>query len=149
MGVPSGTAAPVVGAYKQKPLRPFLIDMSWMVCQYSRPSPVSSEKHEVTPALRWVARWSHLNGRGWHGGMGRYWTRPERLAVGSRSAKLTKSQRFMTLWRLSSYDTLLWQLAQDLQPMAPALRQFLPKEHAVVRPRPLARPGEGPAQRRS
>jgi hypothetical protein len=29
--------------------RPFLIGMGWMVCQYSRAGPVSSEKHQGTP----------------------------------------------------------------------------------------------------
>jgi hypothetical protein len=33
------------GAYGQKPRRPSLICLSWMVCQYSRRALVSSEKH--------------------------------------------------------------------------------------------------------
>jgi hypothetical protein len=44
----------------------------------------------------------------------------------------------MTLSRLSSYDILLQRLAQDLQHMAPELRQFIQKEHAVVRRRRFA-----------
>jgi len=39
--------------------------------------------------------------------MGGYWTRPDRLSVSSRLAKLTKSQRFRTLWRWHLCETLL------------------------------------------
>jgi hypothetical protein len=42
-------------------------------------------------------------------------------------------------------DTLLQRLAQDLEDMAAALRQFVQAGHAVVRQRPLARRGEVPA----
>jgi hypothetical protein len=57
--------------------------------------------------------------------MGSYDTRPAPLTVSSQLAKLTKSQRFMTLWRLYVYDTLLKRLTQDLQDMAAALRQLI------------------------
>jgi hypothetical protein len=141
MGAPSDTAARVVGAYGQKPRRPSRIDMGWMVCQYSRAGLVSSEKHEVTPG-------TEVEGRGGHTAMvgtgtmvmGSYSTRPKRLAVNSRTAKLTKSLKFMTLWRLYSYDTLLERLAQDLQDVAVELRQFIQQEHPVVRPRYVAGP---------
>jgi hypothetical protein len=63
-------------------------------------------------------RWSDLDDRGWHGGMGRYWTRPARLAVSSRLAKLIKSLRFMTCGRLYVYDTLLERLAYNLKHIA-------------------------------
>jgi hypothetical protein len=46
--------------------------------------------------------------------MGSYWARPEWLAVSSRFTNLAKSQKFMTLWRLYSCETLLEGLAQDL-----------------------------------
>jgi hypothetical protein len=78
-----------------------------MVCQYSRAGPVSSEKHRVTPALRWRARQSSRDGRDWQGGTGSYDPRPERLAVSSRLAKIPKSLRFMTLWGWYSCETLL------------------------------------------
>jgi hypothetical protein len=65
--------------------------------------------------------------------MGSYRPRPERLAVSSLRAKLAKSLRFMMLWRLYSYDTLLERLAQHLQDMTAALRPFIQKEHVVVR----------------
>jgi hypothetical protein len=42
-------------------------------------------------------------------------------------------------------DTLLQRLAQDIEEMAAALRQFVQAGHAVVRQRPLARRGEVPA----
>jgi hypothetical protein len=50
--------------------------------------------------------------------MGRYDPRPARLAVSSQLAKLNQSQKFMTLWRWYSYDTLLKRLAYDLERMA-------------------------------
>jgi hypothetical protein len=63
---------------------------------------------------------------------GGYRLRPEPLAVVNRMAKSTKSLRLRTLWRLSSYDTLLERLAQDLQDMAAELGQFIQEEHAIV-----------------
>ena len=57
--------------------------------------------------------------------IGGYWTRPARLPVNSRLAKPTKSERLRMLWRLYSYDNLLEGLAQDLQDVAAALRQFI------------------------
>ncbi len=65
--------------------------------------------------------------------------------VSSLMAKLTKSLRFRTLWRLYVWDTILQRLAQDLEDMPPALRQFIEEEHAVVRQRHLARRGDVPA----
>jgi hypothetical protein len=44
----------------------------------------------------------------------------------------------MTCGRLSVYDTILEVLAQHLEGMAAELRQFIQKEHAVVRQRHLA-----------
>jgi hypothetical protein len=64
--------------------------------------------------------------------MGRYWTRPARLAVSSRLAKLIKSLRFMTCMRLYVYDTLLERLPQDLQDMAAELGEFIQEEDAIV-----------------
>jgi hypothetical protein len=46
-----------------------------------------------------------------------------------------KIQRFMTCGRLYSCDTLLEGLAQDLQDVAPDLRQRIQKEDAVMRQR--------------
>ena len=79
-----------------------------MVCQYSRPGPVSSEKHETT---------SEAGGEGRGGNtlavgtamvvMGGYWTRPEQLAGSSRLAKPATSLRLRTLWRLYACDALL------------------------------------------
>jgi hypothetical protein len=66
------------------------------------------------------------------------WTRAEWLAVNSRLAKLTTSHRFMTLWRLYVYETLLQRLAQHFEHVAAELRQFVQKQDAVVRPRHLA-----------
>jgi hypothetical protein len=110
----------------------------WMVCQYSRAGPVSSEKHETAPDA------------GVGGGdaagvvpvtvvMSGYGPRPARLAVSSRMAKSTKSPRVRTLWRLYLCDALLKRLAQDLEDVTPALRACIPKEHPVVGQRPLAR----------
>jgi hypothetical protein len=69
--------------------------------------------------------------------MGSYDTRPARLTVSSRLAKLSKSRRFMTCGRLYFCETLLEGLAQHLQDMAAALRQLIQQEHAVVRQRHL------------
>ena len=71
--------------------------------------------------------------------MGRYRTRPVRLAVSNRLAKLIKSLRFMTCARLSVYDTILEWLARDLHDMAAELRQFIDKEHAIVGQRHVTR----------
>jgi hypothetical protein len=71
--------------------------------------------------------------------MGGYDPRPERLAVSSRFAKLRKSLRFKTLWRLYVDESLLEGLAQHLQDVAAELRQFIQEEDAVVCQRPLAR----------
>jgi hypothetical protein len=61
-----------------------------------------------------------------------YRTRLEWLAVSSRFAKLRKSLRFKTLWRLYLYDTLLERLTQDLQDVAAAFRQFIQEQNAMV-----------------
>jgi hypothetical protein len=39
-------------AYGQVPHRTPLLEMSWMVCQYSSAGPVSSQKHQVTRVLK-------------------------------------------------------------------------------------------------
>jgi hypothetical protein len=67
----------------------------------------------------------------------RYWIRPERLAISSRLAKLIKSQRFMTLWRLYVYETLLERLPQHFEHIASELDEFIEVENTVVRQRPL------------
>jgi hypothetical protein len=72
--------------------------------------------------------------------MGGSWTRPDRLAVSSRLAMLTKSFGFMTCGRLYVYETLLERLAQDLQDVAAELRLLIQKENPVVRQRHVAWP---------
>jgi hypothetical protein len=57
--------------------------------------------------------------------MGSYDPQSARLAVSGRVAKLTKSHRLMTLWKLYLYETLLEGLAQDLQDVAAARRQLI------------------------
>jgi hypothetical protein len=64
--------------------------------------------------------------------VGSYGIRPERLALSSLRAKLSKSFRFMTLWRLYSDDTLLQRLAQDLEHMAAARRRLVGAEDGAV-----------------
>jgi hypothetical protein len=71
--------------------------------------------------------------------MGSYGTRPARLAVNSRLARLIKSQRLRTLWRLYSCDTLREGLAQHLEHVAPERRQLIQEEDAVMRQGPLTR----------
>jgi hypothetical protein len=71
--------------------------------------------------------------------VGSYCPRPASLPASIRLANSAKVWRFRTLWRLYSCNTLLEGLTQDLQDVASELRQFIQPEHAVVRPRPLAR----------
>jgi hypothetical protein len=72
-------------------------------------------------------------------GVGGY--RPLRLSLKAiiLKANSVKVLRSRTPARLYVYDTLLQRLAQDLQDMPPALRQFLQAAHAVMCPRHLAR----------
>jgi hypothetical protein len=78
MGEPSGTAVRVVGHVWAAARRPSLIGMGWMVCQYSRPSQVSSEKHRERSALKW--RGEVVTGTATVV-MGDYWTRAERYSI--------------------------------------------------------------------
>ena len=56
--------------------RPSQIDMGWMVCQYSRTGPVSSEKHQMTAAAGGEWRSGYTAGVGTVTvGMGDFWTR--------------------------------------------------------------------------
>ncbi len=64
--------------------------------------------------------------------MGSYRPRPEWLAVSSLRAKLAKSLKLRTLWRLYLHDTLRKRLAQDLEDVAAALRPCIENEHAMV-----------------
>jgi hypothetical protein len=80
-----------------------------------------------------MAQWLHRGRRDRYGGNGRLVVRPELLTVSSRLAKLRKSIKIMTLWRLYSYETLLEGLAQDFQDVAAELGEFIQKEIPVVR----------------
>jgi hypothetical protein len=101
---------------------------------------VSSEKHETVPDPGVVGQGGHTAGVGTAAiVIGGYYPLPDPLAVSSRLAKSAKSLRLRTLWRLYSCDTLLEWLSQDLQDVAAELRQFIQKEHAVVRQRHFAR----------
>jgi hypothetical protein len=62
MQVPSGTAVRVVGVIGAEARRPSLISMGWLVCQYSRAGPVSSEKHEGTPGTEVEGRSGDASG---------------------------------------------------------------------------------------
>jgi hypothetical protein len=61
-----------------------------------------------------------------------------------RLANCAKIRRFRTCGRSYLYDTLLERVAQYLQHVAAARRQRIPKAHAMVGPRPLARHGHLP-----
>ena len=76
------------------------------------------------------------------GGYGPLLDPPE---VMSRAAKVAKTLKSRTPVRLYVYETLLQRLAPDLEDMAPELWPCIQEEHAVVRQRHLARPGEVPA----
>jgi hypothetical protein len=95
-----------------------------MVCQYSRPSPVSSEKHEpvlepgVQAEASGVVAVTAVDG---------YGARPESLIASTRRAKPATALRFRTCGRLSLYDTLLERLAQHFEDMPAELRQRIQK----------------------
>jgi hypothetical protein len=72
--------------------------------------------------------------------MGGYSSKPDRLAVSSRLAKLIKSLRFRTCGRLYLEDTLLEWLPQDLEDMAAARGPYIQAAHAVAGQRHFARP---------
>jgi hypothetical protein len=69
-----------------------------------------------------------------------YRARPDSLTAIARIAKSAKLLRSSTRWRLSVEDTLFEWLAEHLEDMTPALREFVQEEHAMVRQRHLARP---------
>jgi hypothetical protein len=77
--------------------------------------------------------------------MGRYNPRPVRLAVSSRFAKLSKSLRVMTLWRLSVDETLLERWPPDLQDVAAARRPCLQGKHTIEARKTSPCRGRGPA----
>jgi hypothetical protein len=56
-------------------------------------------------------------------------------------AKLRKSLRIITLWRLYSCDTLLERLTSHFEDMSRALGEFIEKEDPVVGQRHLTRCG--------
>jgi hypothetical protein len=92
---------------------------------------VSSEKHATAAEAGveeavWPLRWRDRHG----GGRLSCATRiPSALIHLANSANVW---RLMTCWRLSSDDTLLEGLAQDLEHMAAKLRPFIQEEDAVV-----------------
>jgi hypothetical protein len=113
--------------------------MGWLVCQYSRAGPVSSEKHQMTSAAGVAWRGGYTAGAGTVTVvMCGSWPWFTRLMVSSLRANPWKSERLRTLWRWYLYETLLEGLAQDLQDMAAELRQFIQNEDAVVRQRHFA-----------
>jgi hypothetical protein len=57
----------------------------------------------------------------------------------THEANSVKVLRFRTYAKLYSCGTILERLAQDLQDMGAALREFIQEEHAVMGPRHLAR----------
>jgi hypothetical protein len=70
---------------------------------------------------------------------GGYRLLPESLTALIRMANSANVWRFMTCGRLSSYDTLLEGLAQDLEHMAAELGPFIQEESTMVRERHLPR----------
>jgi len=70
--------------------------------------------------------------------MGGYWTPTEGLTASSLKAKLSKSLRLKTLWRLYVYETLLERLAQDREHMTAKLGPFIQEEDTVVAQRHVA-----------
>jgi hypothetical protein len=108
-----------------------------MVCQYSRPGPVSSEKHEGTPG-------PEVEGRG---GPPRVVetgmvvsvcddSQLERLSVRSLRSKPKKSLALRTLWRLYVDDTLLKQMLHHFQDVAAGSRPCIQQAHPLAAPDP-------------
>jgi hypothetical protein len=82
-----------------------------------------------------------LGGHGRHSDIGgRYGVLLAFLTVVTLPIKVIKLFRFRMRGRLSLGDALLERLAQPLEHVATARRQFIQKEDAVVRPRHLAWP---------
>ena len=111
-----------------------------MVRHYSRPGPVSSEKHEM------AAEAGVEEGKGEVGSIltatvvvGGYRSRLDPNEVLSHAAKVAKTLRSKTPAILYSCETLLQGLAQHLEHVATELRPFIQQEHPMVRPRHLAR----------
>jgi hypothetical protein len=97
-----------------------------MVCQYSSPDPLSSEKHAGTPGPAVEGRRGPTivveTGTAVRGCDD---SQAERRSVHSLRAKVKKSLEWRTLWRLYSYETLLEGLAQDFQDVAAELQQLI------------------------
>src|SRR5262245_52000177 len=124
----------------QGPRRAPLIEVSWMVCQYSTRSLVSTEMHEMTPETGMKGRGGYTAGVGTVTAvMGGYYPLPRSLTAIHRPAHSTRVLRSRTCGRLYAYDALLERLAQDLQDVATELRQLIEKEHPVIRERHVAR----------
>ena len=68
-----------------------------------------------------------------------YGTRPKPLKANSRAAKAARRLRSRTPAKIYACDTLLKRLAQGLEDLAAEFGQLIQDEHAVVRPRHLAR----------
>jgi Tfp pilus assembly protein PilV len=103
-----------------------------MLSQYSRQRPVSSEKHETAadPGAEeesWLIRVMTVTV------VGGYRALPVSLTAIIRRAEPAKVWRFRTCGRLYSCDAILEGLPQDLQHMAPELRQLIQKQNPVVR----------------
>jgi hypothetical protein len=69
----------------------------------------------------------------------------ERMERLGRAVSTTRAARSMTCGRLSSYDTLLQRLAQDLEDMAAALGQLIQEEHTIEARKTSPCRGKGPA----
>src|SRR5262249_10695468 len=93
-----------------------------MLCQYSRQPPVSSEKH-ATAAEAGVEEEGCPRRRGDRHGGG-YRALPESLTAITLMANPMKVLRSRTPARLNVYEAVLEGLAQALQDMASARRQF-------------------------
>jgi hypothetical protein len=107
----------------QGPCRAPLIEVSWLVCQYSTRSLVSTEKHETTPETGIKGRGGHTAGVGTVTVvMGGYYPLPRSLTAINRPANSARVLRSRTCRRLYAYDAPLEWLPQDLQDVAAELR---------------------------
>jgi hypothetical protein len=133
----------------QGPRRAPLIEVSWMVCQYSTRSLVSTEKHETTPETGMEGRGGHTAGVGTVTVvMGGYYPLPRSLTAINRPANSARVLRSRTCGRWYLYDALLERLPQDLEHVTAGTPAVHP-ERAYRYGRATRRPASAPAPHRS
>jgi hypothetical protein len=114
-----------------------------MVCQYSRPGPMSSEKRAAGPAIGGEGR---ARDTGAVGGaplmVGGWCPLPAPLAVITPAAKSPKAEGVRTPARRCWGDPLLVRLTHPFEPLPPARGGRIEAEDPAAGPRPRTRQGD-------